>query len=72
MVYSEDRVKTVEDTFNKKADIKFLPLQPGDVEVTYADIDDLMKDFNYKPITDINRGINEFILWYKKFYEINN
>ena len=67
-----DYINALENSLNKKAEIKFLPLQPGDVEITYADVNDLIRDFNYKPITDINTGINKFILWYKNFYEIKN
>ena len=65
-----DYIKAIENTLNKKAIIKFLPLQAGDVEATYADVKDLIKDFNYKPITDIEVGISNFVTWYKEFYKI--
>ena len=64
-----DYINAIENSLNKKADIKFLPLQPGDVEVTYADIDDLIKDFDYKPKTEIKNGIKKFVFWYKNFYK---
>ena len=65
-----DYIKAIENTLNKKAIIQFLPLQAGDVEATYADVNDLIKDFNYKPITDIEDGISNFVAWYKAFYKI--
>ena len=65
-----DYIKAIEVSLNKKAKINFLPLQPGDVEMTYANVDDLIKDFNYKPSTDVKDGIEKFIIWYKDFYKI--
>ena len=65
-----DYINAIEHALNKKADIKFLPLQPGDVETTYADIDDLIKNFNYKPNTEIKEGIKNFVSWYEEFYKI--
>jgi UDP-glucuronate 4-epimerase len=46
------------------------PMQPGDVYATYADVDDLMKEVNFKPCTDIEEGLNEFVNWYKDFYKV--
>ena len=51
-----------------KAKINFLPLQPGDVPTTYADVNELIKDFDFKPKTDVRDGIEKFIKWYKEFY----
>ena len=48
----------------------FLPMQPGDVSSTYADVDDLVKDLRYKPDTSIEYGIGKFIDWYLEFYKI--
>jgi len=50
------------------ADIEMLPLQPGDVEDTYADIDDLINNFDYRPKTDLEKGMKEFVSWYRNFY----
>ena len=47
---------------------KFLPLQPGDVPNTYADVNDLMLDFNYKPQTTVNDGIHNFVEWFMNYY----
>ena len=45
-------------------------LEPGDIESTYADTSELMKDFNYKPATPLDVGVSEFTKWYRKFYNI--
>ncbi|MBQ3543881.1 MAG: GDP-mannose 4,6-dehydratase [Lachnospiraceae bacterium] len=47
---------------------EFLPMQPGDVYQTYADIDDLMKDFGFKPKTSLEEGLHSFVKWYKEEY----
>ena len=47
-----------------------MPMQPGDVEKTWADVDSLIRDYAYTPNTPIKRGVAEFINWYKKFYKI--
>lgn len=57
--------KAVEDVLGIKADKELLPLQPGDVPNTYADVADLVKDFDYKPSTTINQGVEKFVEWYK-------
>lgn len=51
------------------AEKEFLPMQPGDVYQTYADVDDLMKDFNFKPNTSLEEGLSRFAKWYKEFYK---
>jgi UDP-glucuronate 4-epimerase len=53
-----------------KAKKIFLPLQPGDVKETWADVSDLIEDLGYTPRTDIRKGIKEFISWYKYYYAI--
>jgi UDP-glucuronate 4-epimerase len=63
-------IQVLEDCLGKKADKNFMPLQPGDVPATYADVDDLVKDFNYKPDTSIDEGIERFVRWYKEYYQI--
>ena len=47
-------------------------MQAGDVENTYANIDDLIKDFNYHPTTSIENGISNFVKWYKSYYKIQD
>ena len=53
-----------------QANKELLPLQPGDVIDTYADVTDLVKDFKYKPSVKINQGVAKFIQWYKEYYGI--
>ena len=67
-----DYIHAIEKVLNKKAIINFQPLQPGDVNTTFADVDDLIKDFNYKPKNNIETGISRFIEWYKEFYKNKN
>ena len=47
---------------------KFLPMQPGDVEATWANIDSLSKNFGYEPKGFNRRGINKFSEWFKRYY----
>jgi UDP-glucuronate 4-epimerase len=65
-----DYVKAIENALDKKAVIELLPLQPGDVPATYADVSDLVKDLGYKPNTTIEDGVKKFINWYKEYYKI--
>lgn len=61
-------IEVIEDKLGKKANKEFLPLQDGDVPMTYADVDDLIKDVGFKPETSIDVGVGKFIEWYKRFY----
>ncbi len=61
-------IETLEDKIGIEAKKNFLPMQPGDVESTYADTSDLINDFNYKPDTKLSNGIEEFVGWYREFY----
>jgi UDP-glucuronate 4-epimerase len=47
-----------------------LPLQPGDVLATYADVDDLARDVGFKPTTSIEVGIDNFVKWYRSYYQV--
>jgi len=64
-----DYINTLEKNLGKTAKKELLPIQPGDVEHTYADIDDLIKDFEYKPSTELSKGIENFVDWYNGYYE---
>lgn len=57
-----------EGIITKPAEKELLPMQPGDVYQTYADVDDLIKDFGFKPSTTLEQGLSEFAKWYKTFY----
>ena len=65
-----DYIKAIEDALGIKADKELLPLQPGDVPDTYADVADIVRDFDYKPSTTINQGVIKFVEWYKDYYKI--
>ena len=61
-------IETLESCLDKKAEKNMLPLQPGDVPATYADVDDLEKDVGYRPSTSVETGIKNFVEWYRGFY----
>lgn len=61
-------IDVLENALGKKAEKKLMPLQPGDVPATYADIDDLARDVGFKPATPIEEGIPRFVKWYREFY----
>lgn len=63
-------IEVLENTLGIKAKMNLLPLQPGDVLDTYADVDALIKDVQYQPNTSIEQGIGEFVKWYKDFYRV--
>lgn len=70
MTYIETLEKALirEGVITKPAVKEFLPMQPGDVYQTYADVSELMRDFDFKPSTSIEKGLGEFAKWYKSFY----
>lgn len=61
-------VHAIEDALGKKAVIDYLPMQPGDVAATYADVSDLTADIGFKPSTSIKQGIQSFVDWYRVYY----
>jgi UDP-glucuronate 4-epimerase len=63
-------IETLENCLGKKAEKNFLPLQPGDVPATFADIDDLARDVGYRPATPIEKGIAKFVEWYREYYKV--
>ncbi|ARN74503.1 NAD-dependent epimerase [Oceanicoccus sagamiensis] len=63
-------IEILEDCLGKKAEMNLLPLQPGDVPDTYADVDALIKDVDYKPETPIESGVKNFVEWYRDYYQI--
>jgi len=65
-------IEVLEECLGKKAEKNFLPMQPGDVPATYANIDDLMRDVGFKPNTPIEEGIKHFVAWYRKYYRITD
>ena len=63
-------IEVLEECLGKKAKKNMLPLQPGDVPATYADVSDLVRDVNYKPDMSIEQGIANFVDWYRGYYNI--
>ena len=63
-----DFIEAIESALGKKAEKNFLPMQAGDVPATYADVQDLMKDVDFKPDTSLNEGIHHFVDWYRDYY----
>jgi UDP-glucuronate 4-epimerase len=65
-----DFIATIEKAIGREAKKVFLPLQPGDVEKTFADIDDLARDVGFRPSTPLSEGIEKFVAWYRSYYEV--
>ncbi len=65
-------IHVLENKIGKKANIKWLPMQPGDVPVTYADIDRLGEEVGYRPHTSVEEGISRFVDWYREFYSLHS
>ncbi len=63
-------IEAIEHTLGKKIVKNFLPLQAGDVPSTYADVQDLVDDFDYKPATSVQEGIAKFMSWYTTFFKV--
>lgn len=63
-------IELIEGACGRKAEIEFLPMQPGDVEKTYADIDAIQRDIGYQPTTSIEQGIPRFVEWYRKYHRL--
>ena len=64
-----DFISILEKNIGKVALKEFLPMQDGDVYETYADIDELINDTGFRPITSIEEGLKKFVDWYKKYYK---
>ena len=62
-----DYIEALETSLGKKAEKELLPLQPGDVPDTYADVDDLVEEFGYKPSMSVKQGVENFAVWYKEY-----
>lgn len=63
-------IEALEKALNKKAIKNFMPIQPGDVAETFADVDDLMREVQFKPSTSVEEGIEKFVKWYLEYYKI--
>ncbi len=63
-----DFIKAIENKLGKTIDKNMMPIQPGDVPATYANVDDLVDDLGYKPTTPIQEGVDKFVDWYLEFF----
>lgn len=64
-------IEVLETILGKTAEKRLLPIQPGDVPATYADVDDLMRDVGFRPATPIEEGLARFVEWYGDFYGLS-
>ena len=65
-----DYIGALEESLGIEADKEMLPLQDGDVPDTYANVEDLVKEFDYKPDMSVKQGVANFVKWYKDFYQV--
>ena len=70
VVSLEEFITIIENCIGKKAIKKYLDMQPGDMRLTFANIDKIKNSLDFAPLTSINKGLLEFIKWYKSFYKI--
>lgn len=63
-------IELIEQSLGMEAEKNLLPMQPGDVLATYADVDALIKDVDYKPSTPLEEGVANFVSWYRDFYKV--
>lgn len=63
-------IEVLESNLGKKAEKNMLPMQPGDVPLTYADVDELIKDVGFKPTTSIEEGLQKFVEWHRSYYNV--
>jgi UDP-glucuronate 4-epimerase len=64
-----DYIAALERALGKKAEMEMLPLQPGDVPDTYADVTDMVEQFQYKPSTPVEQGVDNFVKWYRDYFK---
>lgn len=64
-------IEILEECLGRKAEKNLLPMQPGDVPATYADVDALIEDVDYSPSTTVEDGIARFVKWYREYYKVN-
>jgi UDP-glucuronate 4-epimerase len=63
-------IETLERCLGREAQKNLLPLQPGDVPDTWADVEDLVRDVGYRPVTSIEQGVGAFVQWYREYYRV--
>jgi len=65
-----DFIGELERQLGKEAEKRYLPMQPGDVEATYADVDDLQRDVGFSPDTPLAEGLAQFVAWYRDYHQV--
>ena len=65
-----DFIKAIENALGTEIEKEMLPLQAGDVPETYANVDDLVENLDYKPATPVQEGIDNFVAWYREFFKV--
>ena len=65
-------ISVLEDAIGREAEKTMLPMQPGDVEATYADIEAIRRDYGFEPTTPIEEGIPRFVSWYRDYHRLGN
>lgn len=65
-----DYIEAIEDSLKIKSEKEFFPLQPGDVLDTYADVDELVEEFDFKPQMSLKQGVKNFVNWYKEYHNL--
>ena len=65
-----DYIEALENSLGIKAEKELLPLQSGDVPDTYADVDDLVEEFGYKPLMNVKQGVENFVKWNKEYNKV--
>jgi len=63
-------IEVLENCLGKKAEKNFMGMQPGDVPATFADVDDLIRDVDFKPATSIETGVSNFVEWYREYHNV--
>jgi UDP-glucuronate 4-epimerase len=63
-------IEIIEEKLKKKAIKNFLPMQDGDVQETFADVSDLIREIDFRPVTPIEEGVRKFVDWYKEYYKV--
>ncbi len=63
-------IEAIEKALGKKAEMQMMPIQPGDVEKTWADVSSLKRDYDYNPGTPVEVGIDNFVKWYREYYRV--
>ena len=63
-------IAILEDALGTKAEINFMPMQPGDVKETFADIEATRSDFGFEPKTSLDEGLPLFVEWYRRYYGV--